>query len=242
MRFCKFCGEPVEYLEEYDDYYCTHCHSYQTKTTSIDGKKGQKGSPAQSSFDSSLPPKKPLKMSAHRKRNIPIFRHREYLVKQEVFTFKPKFRIYNVSGQLMGICEGKVFTWGGEFDFRDTKGRFVARLEGDKSLFNFSNRTFNLIDSHNKHRGKIVAKYGFLKRDWVIYDEHGQYLGSPSEKIWLKNHFEMVDGRGRVLLSVQKKLFEWVDRFHVVVSPLIDPLIALSFAIVVDYFYFTGND
>jgi len=51
----------------------------------------------------------------------------------------------------------------------------------------------------------------------------------------------MTDGHGKVLLEVDKKLWTWQDQFTVVVSEQIDPLIALAYAVAIDYLYFQNK-
>ncbi|MBD3189118.1 MAG: hypothetical protein GF308_00660 [Candidatus Heimdallarchaeota archaeon] len=212
------------------------------KNQSIKAKgKGGKSSSIKLPVDRSPPPRKPPSLPQKWEDNIPIFRHREYLVVQALFSFRPKFDFYNISGRKMGECVGKILSWGGEFDFYDVDGRHVAKLRGNPTLLNIQ-KTFEIFDHRNVFKGAIKSSFGFPKRTWEIYDAHKRLIGRPSERVWLKTNFEMVDSRGNVLLSVDKKLWAWRDQFRVVVTPRIDPLLALAFAIAVDYMYWQQND
>ncbi|MEA2070977.1 MAG: hypothetical protein U9O98_06765 [Asgard group archaeon] len=238
-RYCKFCGEPVIYLEEYDDYYCERCHSYQTQSHSVDIK-GKKTPPME--MDTSLPPTNPPKLPPKWEDNIPIFRHREYLVIQAFFSFGPRYSIYNVSGQKMGECQGKILSFGGEFDFFDSNRHHVAKVKGNLTLLPFQDKVWNITDHQGHLKGKIKSRFGFLKRTWELYDDHNRLIGQPDEQVWIKLNWRMLHPNGRVALSVDKKWLTFRDQFRVRVSQNIDPLLALAFAIAVDYMYFQDND
>lgn len=235
MRYCKFCGEQVQYLPEFSDYYCQGCHSYQTHADAIEA--GGKKAPTYQ-IDKNPPPLTPPMLPHAWRNNIPMFRHREYLVIQAFFSWGPKYTIYNVTGQQMGEIRGKIISWGGEFDFFDTYGNHVAKVKGNPTIIGFQDKTFDIYDHVGAFRGAIKGKYGFLKRTWELYNHQGQLIGLPNEQIWLKTNWQAVDPHGRLLLTVDKKWFTWRDQFRVVVSEIIDPLIALAYAVAIDYMYF----
>lgn len=239
-RFCKFCGESVEYLQDFNDYYCRFCNSYQTKSTSFEVK-GKKTETIKTHIDSSLPPLQPPRLPQEWRENIPIFRHGEYLLVQAIFSWGPKYTIYNVSGQIMGECRGKILSWGGEFDFFDVSGRHVAKIKGNPTLVNFQTKTWDITDHRGRFKGAIKSKYGFLRRTWELYDEHGRLIALPNEQVWFKYNWQAIDNRGRVLVAVDKQFFTFRDKFKVTVSPEMDPLIALAYAIAIDYMYFRGD-
>ncbi|NHK30774.1 MAG: hypothetical protein FK730_05445 [Asgard group archaeon] len=238
QRYCKFCGERVQFLNDFNDYYCSFCHSYQTHTESIEVK-GKKAPKYQ--IDSNPPPTQPPTLPPEWRQNIPMFRHREYLVIQAIFSWGPKYTIYNVTGQVMGEIRGKIISWGGEWTFYDFNGKLVAKVKGNPRIFGFQEKKFNISDHQNKFRGSIVGKFGFLKKFWELYDEHGRLIGRPNEQIWLKTNWQMIDPRGRMALTVDKKWFTFRDQFRVTVSEHIDPLIALAYAVAIDYLYFQGD-
>ena len=240
QRFCKFCGEPVTYLEDFNDYFCRYCNSYQTTSTSIQSK-GKKAESIKTNVDTSLPPTHRPMLPPEWRDNIPIFRHRQYLVVQAFFSFGPKYTIYNVSGQKMGECQGKIFSWGGEFDFFDTANRYVAKVKGNPQLLPFQTKTWDIYDYQGVFKGAIKSQFGFFRRTWELYNEHGQLIARPNEQIWFKYNWQAVDMQGRVLVTVDKQLFTFRDKFSVVVSEYIDPLIALAYAIAIDYMYFRGD-
>ena len=74
-----------------------------------------------------------------------------------------------------------------------------------------------------------------------MYNEHGHLIAIPNEQIWFKYNWQAVDNHGRVLVTVDKQWFTFRDKFSVVVSEHIDPLIALAYAIAIDYMYFKGD-
>jgi uncharacterized protein YxjI len=237
-RYCKFCGEQVQFIEDFNDFYCNFCHSYQTHSESIEVK-GKKAPKYQ--IDPNPPPLQPPALPREWRENIPMFRHREYLIIQAIFSWGPKYTIYNVTGQQMGEVKGKIISWGGEWDFYDLSGRHVAKVKGKPTIFGFQDKTFDIFDHQGRFQGAIKGKTGFLRRWWELYNEHGQLIGKPNEQVWVKTNWQMVDGRGQVMLSVDKKWFTFRDQFRVVVSEHISPLIALAYAIVIDYLYFQGD-
>jgi len=234
-RFCKFCGEQVQYLPEFNDYYCQGCHSYQTHADAIEAS-GKKAPAYQ--IDPNPPPLAPPMLPPAWKNNIPMFRHREYLVIQAIFSWGAKYTIYNVTGQKMGEIRGKIISWGGEWDYFDVHGTQVAKVKGNPTLVGFQDKTFDIYDHAGAFRGAIKGKYGFMRRRWELYNHQGQLIGLPNEQIWLKTNFQALDPHGRLLLTVDKKWFTFRDQFRVIVSELIDPLIALAYAVAIDYMYF----
>ncbi|MHA1639214.1 MAG: hypothetical protein ACTSXO_11445 [Candidatus Heimdallarchaeota archaeon] len=239
-RFCKFCGEQVDFLEDFNDYFCQHCHSFQTHAEPIDTPRGKKA--FASKVDNTLPPEKQPSLPPFWQQNIPIFRHREYLIVQAILSWGPKYTIYNVSGQKMGEIRGKVLSWGGDFEIFDFNNNLVGRIVGTPQLFGFQDKTFKIYDHTGAFRGAIVGRYAFLKRKWELYDAHKNLIGIPNEQIWFKTNWQMVDSRGNLLLSVDKKLFAFRDQFRIVVSETIDPFIALAYAIAIDWMYFRKSD
>ncbi|MFW9921821.1 MAG: hypothetical protein ACFFDW_00845 [Candidatus Thorarchaeota archaeon] len=239
-RFCKFCGESVEYLPDFKDYFCRYCNSYQTTSVPFQAE-GKKPEKIQINVENSLPPDKPPVLPPEWRDNIPIFRHREYLVVQAMFSWGPKYDIYNITGLKMGECRGKILSWGGEFDFFDTANRHVAKVKGNPTLLNYQTKTWDVYDYAGKFKGAIKSHFGFFKRKWELYNEHGQLVALPNEQIWLKYNWQAVDTRGTVLIQVDKQFFTFRDKFRVVVHPQIDPLLALAYAISIDYMYFQKN-
>ncbi|MHA1211642.1 MAG: LURP-one-related/scramblase family protein [Candidatus Heimdallarchaeota archaeon] len=234
-RFCKFCGEQVVYMPDFNDHFCQYCHSYQTHAESVQVK-GKKAPAYQ--IDSNPPPTIRPTLPPAWQHNIPMFRHREYLVVQAFFSWGAKYTIYNVTGQVMGSIKGKIISWGGEFDFSDFNGNHVAKIKGKPTLVGFQDKTFDIYDHQGAFRGAIKGKYGFLRRKWELYNHQGQLIGLPNEQIWLKTNFQAIDPHGRILVSVDKKWFTFRDQFRVIVSEFIDPLIALAYAVAIDYMYF----
>jgi len=239
VRYCKFCGEPVEFLSEFNDYFCRHCHSFQTHAEHIKVK-GQQA--AAYKLDPNPPPEVRPVLPEQWQQNIPILRHREYLIVQALFSWGGKYTIYNVSGQKMGEIRGKVFTFGGDFEFYDFNNNLIARIKGNPRIFGFQDKTFNIYDHRGAFRGAIIGRYAFFKRNWELYDAQNRLIGQPNEQIWFKTNWQLLDPHGNLLLSVDKKLFTFRDQFRVVVSENIDPLIAIAYAIAIDWLYFRKND
>ncbi|MGC9777696.1 MAG: hypothetical protein HZR80_00475 [Candidatus Heimdallarchaeota archaeon] len=237
-RFCKFCGEQVDFLAEFNDYYCRFCHSYQTHGESISV--GGKKSPAYN-IDPNPPPVAPPVLPPAWRGNIPMFRHREYLVMQAFLSWGPKYTIYNVTGHKMGEIKGKIISWGGEWNFFDFEGRKVANVKGNPTIITFQDKKFDIRDHQGRFKGAIKGKYGFLRRKWELYDANGRLVGRPDEQVWIKMNWRLIDPQGRILLTVDKKWFTFRDQFRVVVSEHIDPLIALAYAVAIDYMYFRGD-
>jgi len=238
IHYCKFCGEQVQFLSEFGDYYCQGCHSFQTHADAIEA--GGKKAPAYK-IDPSPPPLAPPMLPPAWRNNIPMFRHREYLVIQAFFSWGPKYTIYNVTGQQMGEIRGKIISWGGEFDFFDANGAHVAKVKGNPTVFSIQDKSFEIYDHAGNFRGAIKGKFGFLKRTWELYNHQKQLIGLPNEQLWVKTNWQAVDPQGRLLLTVDKKWFTWRDQFRVVVSEIIDPLIALAYAVAIDYMYFQNK-
>lgn len=228
----------MKYSPQYNDYYCNSCHSYQTHSESINI--GGKKSPAYK-IDSNPPPKTPPKLPPTWQNNIPMFRHREYLVIQAIMSWGAKYTIYNVTGHVMGQIKGKIVSFGGEWNFFDYAGRKVANVKGNPAIFGFQERKFEIRDYKGRFKGVIKGKFGLLKRSWELYDMNGQLIGRPDEQLWLKINWRMVDPSGRILLTVDKKWFTFRDQFRVIVSEHIDPLVALAYAVVIDHLYFRGD-
>ncbi|NHJ86123.1 MAG: hypothetical protein FK734_11725 [Asgard group archaeon] len=235
VRYCKFCGEQVSFIEDFNDYYCQACNSYQTHGEAIEAG-GKKSQPFQ--IDSAPPPTQPPMLSPLVMQNLPMFRHRVYLVIQAFFSWGPKYTIYNVTGQKMGECRGKIITWGGEFDFFDDQGRHVAKIKGNPTLLAVQDKVFEVFDHNNAFRGAIKSKFGFMRRKWELYDASGRLIGMPNEQIWIKTNWQLLAPNGQVLVAVDKKWFTFRDQFRVVVGEHIDPLIALAYSIAIDWMYF----
>ncbi|MHA1354483.1 MAG: LURP-one-related/scramblase family protein [Candidatus Heimdallarchaeota archaeon] len=238
-KYCKFCGEVVEYVEDFRDHYCKFCQSYQTTSHALKSDRGKKSNPIH--MDQSPPSDSPPRLPPAWRNNIPVFRHRQYLIIQSILSFGPHYSVYNVSGKKMFEVKGKILSMGGEFDFYDNRGNHIAKIHGNISLFGLTAKEYTITDQRGNYRGLIKSTHGFFKRMWELYDERGVLIGRPNEQVWFKRNWQMTDGHGKVLLEVDKKLLTWQDQFTVVVSEQIDPLIALAYAVAIDYLYFQNK-
>jgi uncharacterized protein YxjI len=192
-------------------------------------------------MDQSPPPDRPPTLPFAWRNNIPVFRHKQYLIKQSMFSFGPYYTVYNISGQEMFEIKGKLLSMGGEFDFFDKRGNHIAKIQGNISFFGLTTKEYTITDQRGNFRGLIKATPGFFKKYWELFDERGVLIGRPNEEVWFKRNWQMTDEVGGILLEVNKKIWSWTDQFSVVVSEKIDPLIALAYAIAIDYLYFQGD-
>lgn len=244
-RYCKFCGERVKFIDDFNDYYCDKCYSYQTISVPI--KFESKNEFVKLDVDSSEPLDKPLDLPKNVRNNIPIFRHRTFLVYQKIMQIPPIFEFYNISGEQIGESKAKFqelvyhggVGWSSEFNFYDNSKKIVAktRLHYYKRTRVFDIKRILEIHNHeNTIKGYLKAPVhlGFNKK-WSLLDADKNLIGKPSKKKWKKNHFEFLNPKKEMICAYDRSIKELKDIAKITIAESFDPLLAIATLITIAY-------
>ena len=138
---------------------------------------------------------------------------RNFYVKQKVFSFRDRYKVYDENQNVMYHCEGKMFSLRNEVQiFETSTNRHTYTLS--KKIFSFM-PTYYLHDPQGNQVAFIKKNFAMLKQSINIETaKHGFY--HVEGNVWA-HQFTITDNQG-IVVSVQKKLFAWGDTYEVAID------------------------
>lgn len=231
-KYCKFCGEQVEFLVDFNDHYCHFCKSFQTSNNPpLNVEKGTKGKHLiLPEFDDTAPLSEPLILPETWKKNLPIFRHKEYLLKP-VLSLRQKHIIYNINGQKIAECVSKPFTFKANFEFIDLTGKIVGSIKSKR--LKFMKSRYEIFNHENLFVGAINYKSKFFRGNYELFDQNNKLIGMPEKDKGLNYSYRIRDESLRTILLLDRKY--WSGSMKITINSSINPLLGISFGIILAY-------
>jgi uncharacterized protein YxjI len=178
-------------------------------------------------IDESIPPIEPPEFPKAWKRNLPIFRHREYVLKP-IFSFKEKHNFYNVHGQKLGEFKGRAFNFKGTYTVHDLEGNIVATIE--RRRIKFGKFSYDIKDHHSAHIGSVVITARFFGRTFDIIDEYNNVVGFSKQPKIFRPDYDMINKEGIEVISLDRKF--WSGSMKIIILSNVNPLLALSYGLI----------
>lgn len=145
-------------------------------------------------------------------------------VKQKVFSWGDRFRVYDEAERELYYVEGEVFSFGKKLHLYGMDGSELAYVR--QKLFSFLPRFFITVNGADV--AEVKKEFTFAR---PVYDVIG-----PDWKVtgnfWA--HDYRITAEEKVVASVAKKWFTWGDTYEIDVSDDRDVLMALSVVLVID--------
>jgi uncharacterized protein YxjI len=160
--------------------------------------------------------------------------HRNYKVMQKLITMRPVYEIYDDTGAKIAVAKQ---TWlsiiRSTMNIEDAYGNLILTAKG--GFFDF---TFWLIDSSGQRIAKLTRPWIALFKNFTIYYRDETIKAQGGVLAW---GFEAVSDTGLFAFRLDKKILAIRDTFQVSVGDYMNPLHAITSALVVDRIFFKGK-
>ena len=159
---------------------------------------------------------------------------RNYKVAQKLIAMRPVYEIYDDTGVKLAVAKQ---TWlsfiRSTMNIEDSNGNLILTAKG--GLFDF---TFWLIDPTGKKIAKLTRPWIAFFKNFTIYYRDEIIKAQGGLLAW---GFEAVSDSGLFAFKLDKKILAVRDTFQVSVGDYMDPLHAVTSALVVDRIFFKGK-
>lgn len=145
-------------------------------------------------------------------------------IKQKVFSWGDKFRIYDAEGNDCYYVEGEVFTLGKKLHLYDLNG--IERCYIHQKLLSFLPRFF--IGQDGVDTAEVVKKFTFFHPEYQVNGPDWQVSGN-----FLAHDYVIKDGNSAIA-SISKKWLAWGDTYEIDIAVHADALLVLSVVLVID--------
>jgi uncharacterized protein YxjI len=159
---------------------------------------------------------------------------RNYKVAQKLIAMRPVYEIYDDTGAKIAVAKQ---TWlsflRSTMNIEDSYGNLILTAKG--GFFDF---TFWLIDSTGQKVAKLTRPWIAFFKNFTIYYRDEVIKAQGGLLAW---GFEAVSNSGLFAFRLDKKILAVRDTFQVSVGDYMDPLHAITSALVVDRIFFKGK-
>lgn len=145
-------------------------------------------------------------------------------IRQQVFSWKDKFSIFDEQGQTRYTVEGELFSFGKKLHLYDLDGREAAFLQ--QKVMSFTPRFFVYIDG--REVAEIVKKLTFLRPKYEIEGLGWQIEGD----FW--DHDYRITRSGLTIVTIRKQWLTWGDCYELDVADPRDEITALAVVLAID--------
>lgn len=153
---------------------------------------------------------------------------KNYYMKQKVFSFRDRYKVFDQEQNVIYHCEGKLFSLARKMKFIETST--------DTLLFNFRRKVLSFLakyylsDPDGNEVAVVKRKFSFLKPKVEI--ESG--LGNITlEGDYFAHNFTLFED-GKELANVQKKWISWGDSYSITIQDEAKTHFLLAIIILID--------
>ena len=145
-------------------------------------------------------------------------------IKQKVFSWGAKFRIYDEYENDKYFVEGEVFTFGKKLHLYSLDGNELAYIH--QKLWSFLPKYF--INRNGEDIAQVIKEFTFFRQEYTV-----EGLGWTVEGDFLAHEYRIHSERG-VVASISKHWFAWGDTYEIDISEGVDEVLALSVVLIID--------
>ncbi len=136
---------------------------------------------------------------------------KKYYLKQKVFAFRDRYKVYDEQQQITYYCEGKLFSFSRQMDFYKTEGKeHLYTIK--RKLFSFMPK-YRLLGVNGEETATVQKKFAFMKHKFHIESTLGEL--EMEGNMW-GHDFEVKQGE-TTLLEVHKKWLSWGDTYEITI-------------------------
>lgn len=145
-------------------------------------------------------------------------------IKQKVFSWKDKFKVYDEAGNEKYFVEGEFFSWGKKLHVYDLEGKEVAFIK--QELLSFLPRFKVFLG--DREVAEIVKNFTFFKPKYSIEGLGWEIKGD----FWSHDY---VVCRGELpIVNISKEWMTWGDCYELDIMNPSDEIVALSVVLTID--------
>lgn len=146
-------------------------------------------------------------------------------IKQKVFSWKDKFKVFGENGEELYYAESDVFTFGKKLHLMNNAGEEVSFIH--QKVMSFLPRYF--ISVNGEDVAEVVKKFTFLKQKYEIGG-----LGWSVEGNFTAHEYTVSDKAGNFIASISKRWMTWGDTYEIDIANPCDNVMVLSVILVID--------
>lgn len=145
-------------------------------------------------------------------------------IKQKVFSWGDKFRIYDENENDKYYVEGEVFTFGKKLHLYNLSGNELAFIH--QKVWSFLPKYF--ISRNGVDAAQVIKKFTFLRQEYTV-----EGLGWTVNGNFWAHEYEITAAE-RKIATVSKHWFTWGDTYEIDITDGADEIMALCVVLIID--------
>lgn len=145
-------------------------------------------------------------------------------IKQKVFSWGDKFRIYDAYENDKYYVEGEVFTLGKKLHLYSLSGDELAYIH--QKLWSFLPKYF--ISRDGVDVAQVIKEFTFFRQEYTV-----EGLGWSVRGDFWAHEYE-IEASGRTIASVSKHWLTWGDTYEINITSDADAVMALCVVLIID--------
>lgn len=145
-------------------------------------------------------------------------------IKQKVFSWGDKFRIYDEYENDKYSVEGEVFTFGKKLHLNDRNGKELAFIH--QKMWSFLPKFF--ISRNGVDVAQVIKEFTFFRQEYTVEGPGWTVNGD-----FLAHEYEISAGN-RTVAAVSKQWFTWGDTYEIDIAADADEILVLCVVLIID--------
>lgn len=145
-------------------------------------------------------------------------------IKQKVFSWGAKFRIYDEYENDKYSVEGEVFTFGKKLHLYASDGNELAYIH--QKVLSFLPQYF--VNRNGEDIARVIKEFTFLRQEYTV-----EGPGWTVEGDFWAHEYQIYSERG-VVANISKHWFAWGDTYEIDIADGVDEVMALSVVLIID--------
>jgi len=145
-------------------------------------------------------------------------------IKQKVFSWGDKFRVYDEYENDKYYVEGEVFTFGKKLHLYSQAGNELAFIH--QKVWSFLPKFF--ISQNGVDVAQVIKEFTFFRQEYTV-----EGLGWTVSGDFLAHEYE-ISANGLTVASISKRWFTWGDTYEIDVANNTDETMALCVVLIID--------
>lgn len=145
-------------------------------------------------------------------------------IKQKVFSWVDKFRVYDEYENDKYFVEGEVFTLGKKLHLYSLDGDELAYIH--QKVWSFLPRYF--INRNGEDVAEVVKEFTFLRQEYTVEGLDWTIKGD----FWA--HEYQINSENGVVAAISKRWFTWGDTYEIDIADDVDEVMVLSVVLIID--------
>ena len=145
-------------------------------------------------------------------------------IKQKVFSWGDKFRIYDENQNDRYYVEGEVFSFGKKLHLYNHSGAEEAFIH--QKVLSFLPKYY--ISRNNIDVAQVIKEFTIFHQEYTV-----EGLGWTVNGNFLAHDYEITSD-GRTIASISKRWFSWGDTYEIDISDDADEVMAICVVLIID--------